>query len=176
MKEAEKRQTDTGEVVEGGGWFVRNLADASWERDATHGVYCRLEPEDVRFEHFTANVHIVEPGQANGLYHAESDQEGFLVLSGECTLIVEGEERPLRQWDYFHCPPGCNHILVGAGDGPCAILMLGALGRGDIHYPVDPVAAKHGASALEPTDVPAEAYSHLDRTRSRERAPWPPEG
>jgi hypothetical protein len=64
--------------------------------------------------------------------------------------------------------------MVGAGDGPCAILMLGALGRGEIHYPVEPAAERHGASALAPTDSPAEAYSHLDRTRTRERAPWPP--
>ena len=176
MKEAAKRETETGEVIEGEGWFVRNLADASWERDATHGVYCRVEPEDLAFGQFTANLHIIEPGQPNGLYHAESDQEGFLVLSGECTLIVEGEEQPMRAWDYFHCPPGCNHIFVGAGAGPCAILMLGALGRGGIHYPVDPVAAEHGASALEPTNVPKEAYAHLDRTRTRERAPWPPSG
>jgi quercetin dioxygenase-like cupin family protein len=51
-------------------------------------------------------------------------QEGFLVLSGECTLIVEEEERPLRQWDYFHCPADTRHVIVGAGDGPCAILMI----------------------------------------------------
>jgi oxalate decarboxylase/phosphoglucose isomerase-like protein (cupin superfamily) len=64
------------------------------------------------------------------LYHSEGVQEGFFVLSGECTLIVEEEERQLRQWDYFHCPAETRHVIVGAGDGPCAILMLGRASRG----------------------------------------------
>jgi hypothetical protein len=38
----------------------------------------------------------LEPGQPNALYHAESEQEAFLVLSWECRLLVEGEERLLR--------------------------------------------------------------------------------
>jgi glyoxylate utilization-related uncharacterized protein len=27
------------------------------------------------------------------------------VLYGEALLLVEGQERPLRQWDFVHCPP-----------------------------------------------------------------------
>jgi uncharacterized cupin superfamily protein len=175
-EEATLRDTDTGTVVEGDGWFVLNLGDASWERDPDAGIWCALESDDAPFAHYGLNVHIVAPGQANGLYHAETNQEGFLVLAGECIAIVEGEERRMRQWDYLHCPPGTHHIIVGAGDGPCAVLMTGARQPGrTIEYPVDPVAARHGASASRPTNSPREAYADYARTVTRERAPWPPD-
>jgi quercetin dioxygenase-like cupin family protein len=118
--------TPGGKVAESDGWFVVNLADAGGERTPDIGAFMRLEPEDHPFPHFGINVHILEPGEPNGRYHAEEAQEAFLVLHGECVLIVEEQERPLRQWDFFHCPPGVNHIIVGAGEGPCAILMVGA--------------------------------------------------
>ncbi|MBA2359835.1 MAG: cupin domain-containing protein, partial [Actinobacteria bacterium] len=41
------------------------------------------------------------------------------VLAGEAILIIEGDERPLRQWDFVHCPPGTRHAFVGTGTGPC---------------------------------------------------------
>ena len=74
--------------------------------------------DDAPFSQFGIGPHMLMPGQPNGRYHAEAAQEGFLVLSGECIAIVEGEERRMRQWDYLHCPPGTHHITVGAGDGP----------------------------------------------------------
>ena len=82
------------------------------------------------------------------------------MLSGECTLIVEEEERPLRQWDYFHCPANTRHVIVGTGDRPCAILMIGARPEVEtLRYPVSEVAAKYGASAVKATDEPDEAYA-----------------
>ena len=42
------------------------------------------------------NLAVLEPGQPNCMYHGEDEQEDFLVLSGECLLLVEGEERRLR--------------------------------------------------------------------------------
>jgi uncharacterized cupin superfamily protein len=174
--EANVRDTGTGKVVEGDGWFVLNLGEASWERDADAGVWCAFEADDARFPQYGVNVHIVMPGQANGRYHAETNQEDFLVLAGECIAIVEGEERRLRQWDYLHCPPGTYHIIVGAGDGPCAILMTGTRDPDrTIHYPVDAVAARHGASVSHETNSPREAYADQTRTVTRERAPWPPD-
>ena len=81
---------------------------------------------EFEFPQLGIRLHVLEPGEPNGLYHSESEQEAFLVLSGECTLLVEGEERLLRQWDFFHSPAGTEHIFVGAGDGPCVIFMVGA--------------------------------------------------
>ena len=125
MKEASLRETETGLVPEGAGWFVLNLRDASWSTFEGGGTWVDFGAEGVR-QQIGVGVHVLMPGDAPGRYHAESDQEGFLVLAGECVLIVEGEERRLRQWDYFHCPPGTAHITVGASEEPCAIFMLGA--------------------------------------------------
>jgi hypothetical protein len=95
--EATVRDTDTGKVAEGEGWFILNLAEASWERDADLGTWCALEADDAHFSHFGIGPHLLMPGQASGRYHAETNQEGFLVLAGECIAIVEGEERHMRQ-------------------------------------------------------------------------------
>jgi len=101
-------------------------------------------------------------------------QEDFLVLSGECILIVEDEERHLKAWDFFHCAPGTNHIIVGAGNGPCAILMVGVRSEDKkLHYPVSEVAARHGASSPVNTDTPSEAYSDWSREYKPVRATWP---
>jgi uncharacterized cupin superfamily protein len=118
-------------------------------------------------------VHVLWPGETPGKYHAESNQEGFLVLSGECVAVVEGEERRMGQWDYLHCPPGTAHITVGAGDGPCAILMVGTRAPdASIHYPVEPAAARHSASVETATDSPREAYAGRPPIE-RAPSPWP---
>jgi len=174
MHEAQIVETDTGKLATGDGWFVLNLAEASWEHIDAMGTWCSLQAPDAPFEHYGIGVHVLMPGQPNGRYHGESEQEGFLVLAGECLAIVEGEERRLRQWDYLHCPPWTEHITIGAGDGPCAILMTGARRPGEqTHYPVQPLAAPYGASVSAPTDLSKEAYADVDRTVTRVRAPWP---
>jgi uncharacterized cupin superfamily protein len=174
VNEASLRQTDTGLVPEGKGWFVLNLRDASWTTMTGGGTWVGFGADDVR-QQIGVGVHVLMPGEAPGRYHAESDQEGFLVLAGECLLIVEGEERPMRQWDYFHCPPGTAHIIVGAGDGPCPILMMGGRSPdGTTDYIVDPAAERHGVSVGERTDSSREAYADMDRTVTPVRAPWPP--
>jgi len=119
------------------------------------------------------------PGESNSLYHAEDTQEGFLVLDGECVAVVEGSERRLRRWDYLHSPPGTTHVLVGAGDRPCAILMIGAprsSSLSSIHYPQDAVAARHGASVAQATDSSKQAYAERPYAVTGERAPWPESG
>src|SRR4029077_10863737 len=125
--EAEMQDTPYGSNPVAEGWFVLNLGEALAVRNDVKGaaVY-PLEPEGGPFTGFGVNVHVVWPGEPSAMYHSEGVREAFLVLSGECTLIVEEQERPLRQWDFFHCPAGTSHVFVGAGDGPCAILMIGA--------------------------------------------------
>lgn len=173
VAEARIEQTDAGAVVASDGWFVLNVADAAWERDERGGEWSILEPGD-GFEEYGIGVHVLHPGQTNGLYHSESAQEDFLVLSGECLLLVEGEERRLKAWDFVHCAPGTLHIFVGAGDGPCAILMAGVRGeRKTLHYPVDELAARHNASAPEESDSARDAYRDWPRNFARVRATWP---
>ncbi len=157
----------------GPGWFILNLADAIGVASERTGTYSHAEPPE-RFPDYGFGVHILWPGQANGLYHEESNQEDFLVLSGECIAIVEEQERRLGPWDHFHSPPGTRHILVGAGEGPCAILMVGTRSPDrTIHYPASEVAARHGASAAKATSMPREAYEGFPPA-ARTRFPWPP--
>jgi uncharacterized cupin superfamily protein len=155
-------------------WFVVNVADAPGLRHEVAGTYIRFEPPDSRFPQIGINIHVLNPGEPNGRYHREDAQEDFLVLSGECLLIVNDEERRLRAWDFVHCPPGTDHIFVGAGDGPCAILMIGARGDYDIHYPVNARAAAYDASVGEATDVPAEAYADWPQGFTETQLDWPP--
>src|SRR4051794_24773828 len=126
MNEAKLKETETGRDTEGEGWFIRNLDEVTWERLPDNGVWHSFGAAGAPFAQFGLGPHILMPGEANGMYHSENaDQEGFLILAGECIAIVEGEERHMRQWDYLHCPAGTRHITVGAGEGPCAILMIG---------------------------------------------------
>lgn len=143
----------------GGGWFVVNARDAGWIHNEQFGAGVTFEgtPE---FPQLGINIQVIWPGQPNGYYHAEEAQEDFLILSGECLLLIEGEERRLRAWDFVHFPPGTAHIVVGAGDGPCAFVAVGARRPdGGIVYPVSELALRHGAGAGVETTRPREAYA-----------------
>jgi uncharacterized cupin superfamily protein len=114
------------------------------------------------------------------MYHWEADQEDFLVVSGEALLIVEGEERRLRAWDFVHCPPETKHVIVGAGDGPCVVVAVGARDRtrgadwGG--YAVDEAALRHGAGVEEETDDPKQAYARFRPSEpTRYREGWLPD-
>src|ERR671933_568595 len=129
--------------------FVVNLSEARASAHSRRATWIELEPEGVQWPDMGVNVQVMQPGQPNCKYHHEPVQEDFLVLAGECIVILDGEERPLRQWDFVHCPAGVEHVFVGAGDGPCAVLMIGSRRLAAAHYPVNEVAARHGASATE---------------------------
>ena len=175
VNEASSEETPYGRYVTSDGWFVLNLADALAVRNEEKGgVTYPLEARDHPFRDVGVRITVLPPGEPNALYHSEDAQEGFFVLSGECTLIVEEEERQLCQWDYFHCPAGTHHILVGAGTAPCAILMLGARPEvEELHYPVSEVAARHNASTAEETDTPRVAYSDWSFEDRYTRLDWP---
>jgi uncharacterized cupin superfamily protein len=159
VDEAQLEQTANGLVPNGDGWFVVNARDARWWHHDTFGSAVTFEGE-TPFPNFGINIQVLEPGQPNCMYHGENAQEDFLVLAGECLLLVEGEERPLKQWDFVHCPPWTQHVFVGAGDGPCAILMVGARPKHEeLLYPVSDVARKHGAGVDQEATAGREAYA-----------------
>jgi uncharacterized cupin superfamily protein len=162
IREAKLVETESGLVPDGDGWFVVNAREARWGHTEEMGSWCAFEG-DARFGEFGINVAVIRPGQPSALYHAEDAQEDFLVLSGECLLVVEGEERRLVAWDYVHCPPWTEHIFVGAGDGPCVILMVGARhpDRDGIRYPANEAAQKHGAGVDRETTSGQEAYARF---------------
>ena len=123
VREAGLKQTDAGLVPASEGWFVVNARDARWVEREGRGFNLPLtgwteEEAETWFTHLGMALVRLEPGEPIGMYHWEADQEGFLVLSGEPLLIIEGEERQLRQWDFVHCPPGTEHMIVGAGAAP----------------------------------------------------------
>lgn len=185
VAEARLEETEAGLVSVGPGWFVLNARDARWNRREGRGHSLNLtgstaEEAETHFRQLGVNVFVLGPGEPIGLYHWEADQEDFLVLSGEAILIVEGEERPLRQWDFVHCPAGTKHIVVGAGDGLCAVLAVG--GRAhideDCHgggYTVDEVALGHGAGVEEETNDAGIAYARFPESEpARYRGGWLP--
>jgi len=147
MPEAPVRISKNGLVVDGEGWFVINARDSRWKDEGPLGSYCNFEGKR-RFPHFGINISVLEPGERMGMYHRENGQEAFLVLGGECTLIVEGRERQLVAWDFFHCAPGTEHIIVAAGQQSAIVLAVGARGRavgGGVVYTICKAAARYGA-------------------------------
>lgn len=158
-------------VEECDGWYVVNVKDARWANRPPFGKICIFEKQREPFPDFGANLFILQPGKPNCRYHRESRQEGFLVLSGRCLLLVNGEERPLETWDYFHCPAGVSHVLVGAGDGPCAVLAIGAR-EADVFYPRNETARKHAAETPEATSDPRVAYRDVPQ-RVAVEPDWP---
>ena len=172
MREAEMESTEAGRRPEGDGWFVVNVADTAGETRMDGAIIASFENGDRPFPHFGINVTVLDDGVPNCLYHREGLQEAFLVLDGEPLLLIEGEERRLRKWDFVHCPPGATHVFVGPG----VILMVGARGPDDeLHYPRDELAAKHGASAAADSGVSKEAYTAAGWSREWRpvRMPWP---
>jgi uncharacterized cupin superfamily protein len=173
VPEANFERTETGVRPTGDGWFVVNARDMTWFRTDGAGYYVAFDPADRRFDQLGIGLGILRPGEPSAMYHGEDAQEDFLVLAGECLLLVEGEERLLRQWDFVHCPPWTEHIFVGAGEGPCLVLAVGARkpGRG-IRYPVSELALRYGAGVEQETTDPREAYARFAEDAP---VPCPPE-
>ena len=178
VPEAPLERTEHGLAAAGDGWFVLNARDARWRRREGRGWSLPFEGR-TDFPQVGINLFVLGPGEPIGMYHWEANQEDFLVLAGEALLLVEGAERPLRQWDFVHCPAGTRHIVLGAGDGPCAVLAVGAREHGDDAtwggYTVDEVALRHGAGVEEETTDEHVAYARHPALRwSRYREGWLP--
>ena len=179
VPEAELKKTENGLVPQSEGWFVLNARDAVWRPSEGRGAFCVFEGEP-GFPQVGVHLVALEPGEPMSMYHWEADQEDFLVLAGEALLIAEGEERPLGQWDFVHCPAGTKHVIVGAGGASCLVLALGArdrsVGPDWGGYPVDEAALRHGAGVERETRDAREAYARFpERRPSRYREGWLPD-
>jgi uncharacterized cupin superfamily protein len=166
VEQAQLKETEVGLVPEGDGWFVVNAREARWYENEAFGQFCRFEGEP-RFPELGINVSVLHPGQPSCMYHREDKQEDFLILRGECLLLIEGEERPLKAWDLVHCPPWTEHVFVGGDSGPCFILSVGARPDDEVVYPVSEIALKHGAGVEQETPSPEEAYARFPRSVER---------
>jgi uncharacterized cupin superfamily protein len=180
--EAELTETAHGHVAAGEGWFVLNARDSRWYYVEGRGAFCDFEG-DQDWPQLGINVQVLRPDEAMAMYHWEADQEDFLVVSGDALLIIEGEERPLRAWDFVHCPPGVKHTIVGSGEQGCVVIAVGARQQGGPDwggYTVDVVALRHHAGVDRETNRPEEAYAavrerHGQRDPTRYRGGWLPE-
>jgi uncharacterized cupin superfamily protein len=171
VEEARLEQLDAGLTPVTEGWFVVNVRDAAWVTSEGFGDACTFEGEGTPPFEIGYTLGVLQPGKPSALYHRESNQEDFLVLAGECLLLIEGEERALKAWDFVHCPPETEHIFVGAGDRPCVIFMSGGrTGEKRITYPRSELALRHGAGVEQETSVPREAYAPFPKWQ-----PGPPE-
>jgi uncharacterized cupin superfamily protein len=167
VPEAPLERNDAGGAYPAGeGWFVVNAREAQWFDSVELGLYAPFEGEHASFEQLGMNLSILRPGEPACMYHREEAQEGFLLLDGEALLVIEGEERPLRRWDFVHSPPWTDHVVIGAGETPCVLLSVGARkqGRGLV-YPVNETALRHRAGVEEETSVPAEAYARFSEPK-----------
>ena len=173
VEEARLEQLAAGLTPVTDGWFVVNVRDGAWVTNEALGAAFIIEGDDAPFPDVGFTLAVLQPGQAGGRYHREANQEDFLVLAGECLLLIEGEERPLKAWDFVHCPPETEHIFVGAGDGPCVIFMCGGrAGEKRTTYTRSELALRHGAGVEKETSVPKEAYSPFPDPKWQ---PGPPE-
>jgi uncharacterized cupin superfamily protein len=167
-EEAPLEDTEHGLVPKGDGWFVLNAREARWREREGRGRRCYFEGEP-GFRQVGVSLYVLGPGEPMSMYHWEADQEDFLVLEGEALLIVEGEERALRRWDFVHCPPRVEHTIVAGGQGPCVIVAVGARERHDSPdwggYRPEEAARRHGASVERETTEPGEAYARYPEPR-----------
>jgi uncharacterized cupin superfamily protein len=179
VREARFESTEHGLVPDGEGWFVVNAREARWRTNRGLSAFTPFEGEP-GFSQVGIRLYHLAPDEPMAMYHWEADQEDFIVLTGEALLIVEGEERPLRQWDFVHCPAGTKHVIVATGGAPCVVLAVGARDRSTGPdwggYTVDEAALRHGAGIERETTDPAEAYAHLpEREETAYREGWLPE-
>jgi uncharacterized cupin superfamily protein len=184
VSESQLERTENGLVPKGQGWFVLNARATQWWDRKGRGVLCEFEGAGFEgaadFMQFGINLTVLGPGEPMAMYHRENDQEDFLVLAGEPLLIIEGEERRLRQWDFVHCPAGTNHVIVGAGETPCLVLAVGARDRSTGpdwgSYTVNEAAIRHGAGVEEETTDERVAYARFRRGElTRYREGWLPD-
>jgi len=166
VPEAPLERTEHGLVPAGEGWFMVNARDARWRHREGRGDAAYFEGP-TEFPQFGISLYVLGPGEPIGMYHWEDVQEDFLMLSGEGLLLVESEERPLRQWDFVHCPPGTRHMILGAGKAPCVVLAVGARQQRAPDerwggYTVDELALRHGAGVERETNDATEAYAGFE--------------
>ena len=106
-------------------------------------MYVSFERDGERFPDFGINVQCSAPGSRTASITARACRRTSSCWAASALAIIDGERHELKAWDFVHCPAGTEHIFVGAGDGPCWILMVGARRP----RPDDPLPGERGGRA-----------------------------
>jgi uncharacterized cupin superfamily protein len=104
---------------------------------------------------FGINLLRLEPGQRSRVHRHKAQEEVYVVLDGELTLVTEDGERRLGRFEAVRVGPQERRQLVNAGDGPLRLLALGGAGE---HVGRDGIAWASWDEPMEagrpPQDVP----------------------
>lgn len=160
------------------GWFIVDAGGTEGWLD--NGLTARFILDQFgELSQYGLNIQVMRPGQPNCRYHREfTCDETMLVLDGEAIVIAEGQERRVTGGTFVHFPAGTAHVMVGAGDAPCAVLMVGTRDGSQAErerwgeYPPDELAARHGASVAEHTHDPRIAYADRPTFEPTDTPPW----
>jgi uncharacterized cupin superfamily protein len=84
---------------------------------------------DLGVSSFGMNVIVLQPGERGRIHAHEHQEEVYLVLEGELTLIAEGEESALGPDRLVRVGPPVRRQLVNAGPQRVVLLALGGAGE-----------------------------------------------
>jgi hypothetical protein len=76
MHEAKIQDTGTGRQPADDGWFILSLAEIGWKTEEGNGTWCMFESPQAPSAMLGIGVHILQPGETPGFYHAESELLG----------------------------------------------------------------------------------------------------
>jgi mannose-6-phosphate isomerase-like protein (cupin superfamily) len=78
---------------------------------------------------FGINAVTLGAGERGRIHSHDVQEEVYLVLAGELTLLVEGQPHTLAVDELARVPPGVKRQLVNRG--PCPLLLLALGGSGE---------------------------------------------
>jgi uncharacterized cupin superfamily protein len=147
--------------------FVVHVDEGQWIGNGAHAFMApeaQGEQPTERFPQFGVSVDVLDPGEGASYHRELWEDETFLILAGECDLVIEGELYRLGPGTFVHCPAGTAHVFVGAGNSPCQLVMFGARGlvpEGEEwgEYVPDAHADRFGLAVAERTSDPKVAYA-----------------
>jgi uncharacterized cupin superfamily protein len=74
---------------------------------------------------FGLNLILLRPGQRGRIHRHGSQEEVYLVLDGELTLFIEGEESNLSEGELIRVAPDVRRQLLNRGPAELRLLALG---------------------------------------------------
>jgi mannose-6-phosphate isomerase-like protein (cupin superfamily) len=98
----------------------------------------RVDDLDERFQRVRAELGVstlglnlirLAPGQRGRIHRHERQEEVYVVLAGELTLLLEGEPRTIARWEAVRVAPDVRRQLANRGREPLLLLALGGAER-----------------------------------------------